>query len=185
MYCVGVLTFDGGFMDSSSSRTKCTTERLKTSQRQGCVREKASRNGRGRRRVAEKRAPILRRAIRGDQRRARFMSPHEDLEQIFSCARAEFLHGEILEDQQVDVCQLLDEVATSAGRFGLGEIRREVKRTPRGRPRSLSHARLRPHHLALPKEGVLKRTLGTDEIASRSQPSRSVNPRTQTEVCAS
>src|SRR5215471_10867323 len=36
MYCEGVLTFDGGFMDSSSSRTKCITERLKTSQRQGC-----------------------------------------------------------------------------------------------------------------------------------------------------
>src|SRR6516162_6533231 len=72
--------------------------------------------------------PILRRAIRGDQRRACFMSPHEDLEQIFSRARAGFLHAEILEDQQVDACQLLDEVATSAGRFGLGEIRREVKR---------------------------------------------------------
>jgi len=56
------------------------------------------------------------------------MSPHEDLEQIFSRARAEFLHAEILEDQLVDACQLLDEVATSAGRFGLGEIRREVKR---------------------------------------------------------
>ena len=56
------------------------------------------------------------------------MSPHEDLEQIFSRARAEFLHAEILEDQQVDACQLLAEVATSAGRFGLGEIRREVKR---------------------------------------------------------
>jgi hypothetical protein len=27
MYCAGVLTFDGGFMDSSSSRTKCVTER--------------------------------------------------------------------------------------------------------------------------------------------------------------
>src|SRR5580704_10651066 len=66
--------------------------------------------------------------FRGDQRRARFMSPHEDLEQIFSRARAEFLHAEILEDQQVDARQLLDEVATSAGRFGLGEIRREVKR---------------------------------------------------------
>src|SRR6266851_4601664 len=35
MYCAGVLTFDGGFMDSSSSRTKCVTHRLKTSQRQG------------------------------------------------------------------------------------------------------------------------------------------------------
>jgi hypothetical protein len=35
MYCAGVLTFDGGFMDSSSSRTKCVTERLKTSQWQG------------------------------------------------------------------------------------------------------------------------------------------------------
>jgi hypothetical protein len=36
MYCPGVLTFDGGFMDSSFSRTKCITERLKTNQRQGC-----------------------------------------------------------------------------------------------------------------------------------------------------
>jgi hypothetical protein len=35
MYCAGVLTFDGGFMDSSSSRTKFVTERLKTSQQQG------------------------------------------------------------------------------------------------------------------------------------------------------
>src|SRR6478609_2372870 len=25
MYCAGVLTFDGGFMDSSSSQTKCIT----------------------------------------------------------------------------------------------------------------------------------------------------------------
>jgi len=36
---------------------------------------------------------------------------------------------------------------------------RAALRTPRGRPRSLPHGRLRPHHLALPKEGVLKRTL--------------------------
>src|SRR5258708_39500304 len=35
MYCDGVLTYDGGFTDSPSSRTKCITERLKTSQRQG------------------------------------------------------------------------------------------------------------------------------------------------------
>jgi hypothetical protein len=37
MYCAGVLTFDGGFMDSSSSRAKCITERLKTSQQQGLL----------------------------------------------------------------------------------------------------------------------------------------------------
>jgi hypothetical protein len=35
MYCAGVLTLDGGFMGSSFSRTKCITELLKTSQRQG------------------------------------------------------------------------------------------------------------------------------------------------------
>jgi hypothetical protein len=35
MYWAGVLTFDGGFMDSSFSPTKCITQRLKTSQRQG------------------------------------------------------------------------------------------------------------------------------------------------------
>src|SRR5258708_1043054 len=34
MYCAGALTFDGGFMDSPSPRTKCITERLKTSQGQ-------------------------------------------------------------------------------------------------------------------------------------------------------
>src|SRR5215472_15619380 len=34
MYCAGVLTFDGGFMDWSSSRTKCNTEGVKSSQRQ-------------------------------------------------------------------------------------------------------------------------------------------------------
>src|SRR5262244_670303 len=35
MYCAGVLTFDGGFLDSSSSRAKCITEHFKTSQ-PGC-----------------------------------------------------------------------------------------------------------------------------------------------------
>jgi hypothetical protein len=35
MYCAGVVTFDGGFMDSSSSRTKRLTERAKTRQRPG------------------------------------------------------------------------------------------------------------------------------------------------------
>jgi hypothetical protein len=35
MYCAGVSTFDDGFVDSSSSRTKCITDFLKTSQRQG------------------------------------------------------------------------------------------------------------------------------------------------------
>src|SRR5260221_12738177 len=32
MYCAGVLTFDAGFMNSSSSRPKCITEHLKSSQ---------------------------------------------------------------------------------------------------------------------------------------------------------
>jgi hypothetical protein len=33
MYCAGVLRFDGGFMDSSSSRTKCITGRMLTTKR--------------------------------------------------------------------------------------------------------------------------------------------------------
>src|SRR5262249_23945266 len=37
MYCAGVLTVDGGFMDSVSSRTECIPERLKTSQAAGAV----------------------------------------------------------------------------------------------------------------------------------------------------
>src|SRR5215467_11487759 len=48
MYCAGVLTFDAGFMDSSSSRTKCITERLQTSQRQeaGCLNQRVGECGR-------------------------------------------------------------------------------------------------------------------------------------------
>jgi hypothetical protein len=49
---------------------------------------------------------------------------------------------------------------------------RVALRTPRGRPQSLPHARLHPHHLALPKEGVLKRTLRRPGLqpARRRQP---------------
>src|SRR5215470_17285750 len=37
MYCAGVLTFDGGFMDSSSSRRKCITERVEDQPAGGAV----------------------------------------------------------------------------------------------------------------------------------------------------
>jgi hypothetical protein len=36
MYCAGVLTFDGGFMGSSSSRTKCVTDRCRPASGSGC-----------------------------------------------------------------------------------------------------------------------------------------------------
>src|SRR6516162_1628838 len=37
MYCAGVLTFDGGFMDLSSSRTKCVAETFeKPASGRGC-----------------------------------------------------------------------------------------------------------------------------------------------------
>ncbi len=161
----------------------------------------------GRRHATAKRAPILRRVIRGDQRRARFISPHEDLEQIFSRARAEFLHAEIrrevkraaderasagatrADSEGHDRRQRARHSATRAARRrsvspapckdrgGGGPARqsswqrprrlrpgcrthpglaaslpppRAALRTPRGRPRSLPQARLRPHHLALP-----------------------------------
>src|ERR1700757_1656214 len=41
MYCAGVLTFDGGFMDLSSSRTKCISERLKISQPAASIQTKS------------------------------------------------------------------------------------------------------------------------------------------------
>jgi hypothetical protein len=47
-------------------------------------------------------------------------------------------------------------------------------RTPRGRPSSLSHARLRAHHLALPNEGVLKRTLNYVTALRRELSERNV-----------
>src|SRR5882672_4863417 len=43
MYCAGVLTFDGGFMDSSSSRTKCITERFENQPAAEAVRKRTFR----------------------------------------------------------------------------------------------------------------------------------------------
>src|SRR6516164_10167492 len=69
MYCAGVLTFDGGFMDSSSSRTKCisvsTAGEVATSARRP-ARIRADSDGRDRRQRARRfRASHARLAVQG------------------------------------------------------------------------------------------------------------------------
>ena len=51
------------------------------------VREEAIENRGGRGHVAEEDAPILRRPIRRDQRRRRFVTPHKDLEEVLGRIR--------------------------------------------------------------------------------------------------
>ena len=83
---------------------------------------------RGRRgHVAEEDAPILRRPIRRDQRRRRFVTPHKDLEEVLGRIRGELLHAEVFEDEEIDARELLDEIAALAGGFRLGEVGREIE----------------------------------------------------------
>src|SRR5262249_23686779 len=144
MYCAVGLTFDDGFMDLSSSRTMCITERLKTSQRQGCKYRVSPSRAQARRllsvlKVITRRgavsayspsmAPAASRSLQA--RQSSWQRPRRP---PLGCRTHPGLDASL-----PPPCAAL--------------------RTPRGRPRSLSHARLRPHHLALPKEGILKRTL--------------------------
>ena len=94
------------------------------------VREEAIEN-RGRRGdVAEELPPVLRRPIRGNHCRGRFVPPDEDLEEVFGGGRPEPLHAEILEDEEIDRGEALHEVAALAGGVCLGEVLGEVERTP-------------------------------------------------------
>jgi hypothetical protein len=70
----------------------------------------------------------LRRAIRGDQRRRRFVAPHEDLEESLGGGGAELLHPKIFEDEQVDSRELLRELAAHPRRVGLCEVGCEIER---------------------------------------------------------
>ena len=91
------------------------------------VREKAVED-RGRRRdVAQEQAPVLRGSVGGDQCRCRFMAAHEHFEEVFCCGRAEFLHPEVFEDEQIDLRELPDEIAARTGRVGLREVRDEIE----------------------------------------------------------
>src|SRR5207342_3572710 len=78
--------------------------------------------------VAEEEPPILRRSIRRDEGGRRFMATHEDLEEVLGRIRAELLHAEVLEYQQVDACELLDQVTARAGGVRLGKVGGEIER---------------------------------------------------------
>ena len=56
------------------------------------------------------------------------MAADEDLEEILGGTRAELLHAEIFEHEQIDPRELLHEVSTRAGGFGFGEVRHQIER---------------------------------------------------------
>ena len=149
MYCAGVLTFDGGFMDSSSSRTKCITERKPA-------------NGRG----SEYRLSTSRAQAR------RLLSVLKVISRREGGGRVLVVHGAGSVQGPPSQAVLMAAprhlplgCRTHPGVAASPPPPRASLRTPRGRPRSLSHARLRPHHLALPTEGGLKRTLAKQTIS--------------------
>ena len=116
--------------------------------------EKAIENRRRGGHVAEKQRPVLRWAIRRDERRRCFMPPDKDLEQVFGRRAAQLLHAEILQHEEIDPRELLHELPPRPRRVGLREIRREIKRAAderavpganradrqRGRDMRLAHA---------------------------------------------
>jgi hypothetical protein len=55
------------------------------------------------------------------------MPADEDLQKILGRVRAELLHAEVFEDEQVDARELLHEIAAGAGRVRLGEVGGEIE----------------------------------------------------------
>ena len=94
------------------------------------VREKAVEDGGRRWDIAQKLPPVLRRAIRRNQRRGGIVPSHEDLEQVFGRRRSQALHAEILEDEEIDVRESLHEIAPLAFGVRFRKILREVERAP-------------------------------------------------------
>ena len=91
------------------------------------MRQEAVEDRGGRRHVAQEHAPVLRGPVGGDQRGRRFVAADEDFEEIFGGGRAEFLHPEVFEDEEIDLRELPHEVAARAGRVGLREVRDEIE----------------------------------------------------------
>jgi hypothetical protein len=94
------------------------------------VREEPIEDRRRRGDVAQELPPVLGRSIRSDHCRCGFVPPDEDLEEVFSRGRAEPLHAEVLEHQEIDRRETLYEVAALAGGIGLGEVLGEIEGTP-------------------------------------------------------
>src|SRR5207247_1432933 len=76
---------------------------------------------------------VLRRSIRRDHRGRRFMTTDEDLEQVFGGRRAEPLHAEILEHEEIDGGETLHQVAALAGGVRFSKILRELEGTAQER----------------------------------------------------
>lgn len=91
------------------------------------VGQEAIEDRRGGRHVAEKDAPVLRGPIRRNERRRGFVPADEDFQEVLRGGRAELLHPEILEDEQVDAREVLDEGAARPRRVGFREIRDEIE----------------------------------------------------------
>lgn len=77
--------------------------------------------------VAQEHAPVLRGSVGGDQRRSRCMATYEDFEEIFGRSRAESLHPEVIENEEVDLRELPHKIPSRAGRVGLRKVRDEIE----------------------------------------------------------
>ena len=62
------------------------------------------------------------------------MAPDGDFEEVLGRRAAEFLHPEVLKDEQVDARELLHELPTRPRRVGFGEVGREIKGAADTRP---------------------------------------------------
>ena len=92
------------------------------------VREKPIEDGRGRRHVALILPAVVLLSIRRYLRLLVFVSSHKDLQQVFARRRAEAFHADILQDQEIDLREALDEIASLSSRVGFRKVLREIER---------------------------------------------------------
>jgi hypothetical protein len=72
--------------------------------------------------VAEQLAPILHRAIRGEQRGGPFVAAHDDFQEVLGGGGWESTHAEVVDDEQRDGGELREGGLAGAGELGVGEL---------------------------------------------------------------
>ena len=55
------------------------------------------------------------------------MTTHKDLKEVLGRIRGELLHPEVFKDEEIDACELLDQIAALAGGLGLGNASRRLQ----------------------------------------------------------
>ena len=97
---------------------------LTTRQDVGVVEQPIQEGGDGRG-SAEKLAPVLDGAVRGDERRRPFIPAHDDLQEILGRGLRQFPHRQVVEDEQRDRRDVGEVGLAGAGELGVGEFLEE------------------------------------------------------------